>query len=74
MLTEKLVTYALGRGVEYSDMPAVRKIVHDAAQTRLPFFVYRARHRESAPFEMKEKDGDESRQAQKDSIQLRRPA
>ncbi|MBM3777965.1 MAG: DUF1592 domain-containing protein [Acidimicrobiia bacterium] len=29
-LTEKLLTYALGRGVEYYDMPAVRQIVHDA--------------------------------------------
>jgi hypothetical protein len=30
-LTEKLLTYALGRGIEASDMPAVRKIVRDAA-------------------------------------------
>ncbi|HEY2149894.1 MAG TPA: DUF1592 domain-containing protein [Vicinamibacterales bacterium] len=30
-LTEKLLTYALGRGVEYSDMPAVRQIVRAAA-------------------------------------------
>ena len=29
--TEKLLTYALGRGVEYSDAPAVRRIVHHAA-------------------------------------------
>ena len=29
--TERLLTYALGRGVEPSDMPAVRKIVRDAA-------------------------------------------
>jgi hypothetical protein len=28
--TEKLLTYALGRGVEYYDGPAVRKIVRDA--------------------------------------------
>jgi hypothetical protein len=33
-LTEKLLTYALGRGVEYYDMPAVRKIVKDAAANR----------------------------------------
>ena len=31
-LTEKLLTFALGRGVEYSDAPAVRKIVRDAAR------------------------------------------
>ena len=30
-LTEKLLTFALGRGVEYYDAPAVRKIVRDAA-------------------------------------------
>ena len=29
--TERLLTYALGRGVEAYDMPAVRKIVRDAA-------------------------------------------
>ena len=30
VMTEKLMTYALGRGLEYYDMPAVRKIVQDA--------------------------------------------
>jgi hypothetical protein len=30
-ITEKLLTYALGRGVEYQDMPAVRAIVRNAA-------------------------------------------
>ena len=30
-VTEKLLTYALGRGLEPSDAPAVRKIVRDAA-------------------------------------------
>jgi mono/diheme cytochrome c family protein len=30
-LTEKLLTFALGRGVEYYDAPAIRKIVRDAA-------------------------------------------
>ncbi len=30
-LTEKLMTFALGRSVEYYDMPAVRKIVREAA-------------------------------------------
>jgi hypothetical protein len=29
-LTEKLMTYALGRGVEYYDMPSVRAIVRDS--------------------------------------------
>ena len=31
VFTEKLLTYALGRGVEYYDMPAVRSIVRQAA-------------------------------------------
>jgi len=30
-LTEKLLTYALGRRLEYTDQPAVRKIVRDAS-------------------------------------------
>src|SRR4029079_16960437 len=29
-LTENLVTFALGRGIEYCDAPAIRKIVKDA--------------------------------------------
>ncbi len=32
-LTEKLLTYALGRGIEYYDMPVVRQIVRDAGTT-----------------------------------------
>ena len=31
-MTESLLTYALGRGLEYYDMPVVRKIVRDAAR------------------------------------------
>ena len=30
-VTEKLLTYALGRGLEYYDMPAVRKILAETA-------------------------------------------
>jgi mono/diheme cytochrome c family protein len=30
-VTEKLLTYALGRGIEYYDLPVVRRIVRDAA-------------------------------------------
>jgi hypothetical protein len=35
--TEKLMTYALGRGVEYYDMPTVRKIVKNAARDNYKF-------------------------------------
>ncbi|MCP5145169.1 MAG: DUF1592 domain-containing protein [Gammaproteobacteria bacterium] len=31
-LTEKLMTYALGRGVEYYDMPVLRRVVRNAEQ------------------------------------------
>ena len=36
-LTEKLLTYALGRGLDYSDMPAVRAIVASASRNRYRF-------------------------------------
>jgi hypothetical protein len=34
VMTEKLVTYALGRGVEYYDMPAIRNIVRSSQDYR----------------------------------------
>jgi hypothetical protein len=36
-LTEKLMTFALGRTLEYRDMPAVRAIVHDSAKADYRF-------------------------------------
>ena len=45
-LTEKLLTYALGRGLEYTDAPAVRRIVRDAASREHRFSALGARHRE----------------------------
>ncbi len=36
-VTERLMTYALGRRAEYYDMPAVRKIVKDAAASNYRF-------------------------------------
>jgi hypothetical protein len=35
--TEKLLTYALGRGLEYYDMPAIRAIVSGAAEDEYRF-------------------------------------
>jgi hypothetical protein len=32
-VTEKLLTYALGRGTEYYDVPAIRKIIRDSRPT-----------------------------------------
>jgi len=37
VVTEKLLTYGLGRGVEYQDMPMLRSIVHDAAPSKYKF-------------------------------------
>ncbi len=53
VMTEKLLTYALGRGVEYYDMPAVRKIVHEAGAHDFRFSSLVLGTVESAPFEMK---------------------
>jgi hypothetical protein len=41
-VTQNLVTYALGRGVEYDDMPAVRSVLHAAAADnyRLKSLIY----------------------------------
>ncbi len=36
-LTEKLMTFALGRGIEYYDAPEIRKIVDDAPRPRLSY-------------------------------------
>ena len=50
--TERLMTYALGRRVEYFDMPAIRKITADAAKNdnRMSSFILGVVN--SAPFRM----------------------
>jgi hypothetical protein len=40
MMTVKMMTYALGRGVEYYDMPMVRSIVRDAERNSNKFSAY----------------------------------
>ena len=45
-MTEKLLTYALGRGLEYYDMPAVRAHRARRGDAELPVLVARPRHRE----------------------------
>jgi hypothetical protein len=52
-LTEKLLTFALGRGVEYYDAPAVRKIVRDAAKDRSRFSSLILGIVKSVPFQMR---------------------
>jgi hypothetical protein len=36
-VTEKLMTYGLGRGMEYTDMPAIRAIARNAARENYRF-------------------------------------
>jgi hypothetical protein len=53
VLTEKLLTYAVGRSLEYYDMPAVRKIVNQAGRNGFRFSELLAGVVESVPFQMK---------------------
>jgi hypothetical protein len=52
-LTEKLLTYAVGRGVAYYDMPAVRAIVSNARKTNYTFSSIILGIAESMPFQMR---------------------
>jgi hypothetical protein len=52
-LTEKLMTFALGRGVEYYDMPVVRRIVADAKAQGYSFESIVLGVAESVPFVMR---------------------
>jgi hypothetical protein len=50
--TEKLLTYALGRGVEYQDMPLVRAIAHDVEHNGDKFSALVLGVVRSKPFQM----------------------
>jgi hypothetical protein len=52
-VTEKLMTYALGRGLEYYDAPAVRGIVHDAHDHDYRFSSLVLGIVNSSPFQMR---------------------
>jgi hypothetical protein len=52
-LTENLLTFALGRGVEYYDAPAVRKIVRDAEKNGYRFSSLILGIVKSVPFQMR---------------------
>ena len=55
--TEKLFTYALGRPVQYFDMPAIRAVVHRAAQNDYRFSSLVLGVVSSDAFQMKMKKG-----------------
>ena len=52
-VTEKLLTYALGRGLEYYDRPTVRKIVREAGHTGYRFADLIVAITQSMPFQMR---------------------
>ena len=52
-MTEKLMTYALGRGIDYRDMPAVRTIVRDSGRDGFKFSSLVLGVVRSLPFQLK---------------------
>jgi hypothetical protein len=54
-VTEKLLTYSLGRGLQYPDMPVVRAIVREAARDNYKFSSLILAIAKSAPFQMRTK-------------------
>jgi hypothetical protein len=52
-MTEKMLTYALGRGLEYYDMPVVRAIARDSSAQNYRFSSVVLGIVKSAPFQMK---------------------
>jgi hypothetical protein len=63
VMAEKLLTYALGRGVEAPDMPLVRSIVRDAAGGNYRFSTLVLGVVKSAPFQNNIKGGEVMQQA-----------
>lgn len=59
MITEKLMTFALGRGVEYQDMPVIRSIVRKADRDDDRFVSILMGIVESTPFQMRTKEVEE---------------
>lgn len=61
--TESLLTYSLGRRVEYFDMPAIRKIVRDAAKDNNRFSAFVLGVVNSRAFQMSRADAIETTEA-----------
>ena len=57
-VSEKLLIYALGRGLEYYDMPALRGIVRDASEDGYRFSAVVLGIVKSTPFQMRKNFGD----------------
>jgi hypothetical protein len=63
-MTEKLLSYAMGRGVEYFDMPVVRSIVNTAEPDNYRFSTLVMNIVKSQPFQMRTKEVPENSVAQ----------
>jgi hypothetical protein len=55
-ITEKLMTFGIGRGMEYQDMPVIRSIVHDADKDNDRFVSLLMGIIRSAPFQMRTRE------------------
>jgi mono/diheme cytochrome c family protein len=60
-MTENLMTYALGRGVEYYDMPIIRSILKDAARNNYRFSSVVLGIVKSGPFQMRSRGSEDSK-------------
>jgi hypothetical protein len=56
-VTENLMTYALGRGIEYYDQPSIRKIVREAAPREYRWSSIVLGIVKSTPFQMRKSQG-----------------
>jgi hypothetical protein len=72
-LTEKLLTYALGRGVDAHDMPAVREIMRGAAQNHYKFSSLVLGIAKSVPFRMRTTPGAEAGAGTTQTAQVSNP-
>jgi hypothetical protein len=73
VVTERMMTYALGRGLEPADMPVVRRIVRKAAQSNYRLSSIVMGIVESAPFQMRTKlEGVESGKGPADPVTVAR--
>jgi len=61
-MTERLLTYSLGRGAQYRDMPVVRSIVRQASQKNYKFSSLILGIVESQPFQMRTKSQSNAEQ------------
>lgn len=65
-LTERMMTYALGRRIEYYDMPAIRKIIREAAKDNNKFSAFALGVVNSRAFQMARAEDATSTDADKD--------